>query len=207
MASDDVPTAAVLPSLDDETPRRIGPFDVQRDSNTLTLRAPDRGEIGFNGCLFFAGLTVFVMALGVLALFQAATQSQTLHQHLPNNPAPLLEPPGNHFGFLWGVSIAALVVGVPLYVRRAYHSALVFTFRRSDDSFCRGAYRVARLSRVEYVALRETLDPDERYLYHLDIFYGDGREIELHCGYNEREVMNLANEIGAFVGKRVVWKS
>lgn len=206
MASDDVPTAAVLPFYDDESPRRIGPFDVRRDINTLTLRAADRGEIGFNGCLFFAGLTVFVMAMGILALFQAATVPQTMHHHLPNNPAPLLEPPGNHFGVLWGISIAALVVGVPLYVRKAYHSALVFTFRRSDDSFYRGTYRITRLSRVEYVALRETLDPDERYLYHLIIFYGDGRDVELHCGYNEREIMNLANEIASFVGTRVVWK-
>jgi hypothetical protein len=91
-------------------------------------------------------------------------------------------------------------------VVHAYNGALVFIFRRSDDAFLKGKNKLARLSRFEYVSIRETKDPDRRYIYLLNLVYNDGQQLELHNCYEEREAMNLANEISSFVGCPVKWK-
>jgi hypothetical protein len=91
-------------------------------------------------------------------------------------------------------------------VIRTYKSALTFTFRKSDDAFLRDQRLVTHLSRIEYLSIHESKDPDARYLYLLKVVYADGQEMLLHNGYEEREVMNLANEISAFIGCPVNWR-
>jgi len=188
-------------------PHRVGPFDITQDRDSLILRFEDRGEVTMRGCLFFACLGVFVLMLGLLALIEAASApAQTLTAHNPSNPAQLLGPTENHFGILWGIGVVGVVIGVPLYNRSLYHSSLIYTFRRSDDVLLRGSYRITRLRQIEYLTIRESQDPDDRYIYILDIVYGDGRHLEMHRGYEEREIMNLANEISAFTARRVIWR-
>ena len=205
MPSQETPPAASPPSS-----HQVGPFDITRDANALTLRLENHGEVTLQLCLLFAFTMLFVLGLGVLAVLQFATPPPLPpHTHTYvgiDNPARFLSPEQNYFGFCWVLVLVALVFGIPVYVARVYRAALVFTFCRSDDAVLRNNRLITRLRKVEYVRLREIRDPDDRYLYHLDLVYGDGREMPVHSAYEERQVMNLANEIAAFVGTKVVWK-
>jgi hypothetical protein len=187
-----------------ETPHRVGPFDITNSRDELTLRLENRGELTIRGCFLFFFTMMFVALMGIFALIQ--TFSSYSKDHLSDDPSVIFAPTQNHFGFLWLVLLLGTVVGVPVYVMRTYKSALVFTFRRSDDAFLRDNHLVTRLRRIEYLTIRETKDPDARFIYLLDLVYNDGEEMLLHNTYDEREIMNLANEISAFVGTRVVWK-
>jgi hypothetical protein len=62
------------------------------------------------------------------------------------------------------------------------------------------------LNRVEYLRVSEEKDPDEKYLYFLRISHSDGQEMLLHNGYEEREVLNLANELASFLEIDIKWK-
>jgi hypothetical protein len=179
---------------------RVGPFDVRNSASELVLRLENRGELNAQGCGVFAVTMTVVMLMGFLSLLHVADTGGSFA-----DPAATLAPTRNHFGFLWIVSSVMMLALVPLYVIKAYRSALVFAFRKSDNTFRKDNRVVSRLSRIEHVSLRETKDPDSRYLYLLHVIYGDGNQLLLHNGYEEREIMNLANEISAFVGCRVVW--
>lgn len=186
-----------------DEPLPVGPFQIVRDDEELTLRRENQGELSVKGCFLFAFTMLFVLIVGILSVLQTAETSGGVTLDDANI---LFAPTRNHFGFLWLVALALLFVVLPLYVARIYNAALVFTFRRADDLFLRNGRKVSTLRRIEYVCLRETRDPDSAYLYLLSIFHGDGQEIELYNGYDERAIMNVANEIAAFVGTRVVWK-
>ena len=184
---------------------RVGPFDVTTGSAELTLRLENRGELNGKGCLLFGFTMLIVLSLGILAMVQSAESIPHPHSGM-DNPARLLAPRENHFGFLWLFSSIVMLIVVPIYVSRTYKSALVFTFRRADDAFLRDNRLVARLRKIDYLSICEGRDPDARYLYLLNIVYNDGQQMLLHNGYDEREIMNLANEVAAFVGTRVLWK-
>jgi hypothetical protein len=185
------------------TPHRVGPFDISTSGDQMVLRLENRGEMTMQGCLLFLFTMLFITLLGIFAVVQ--TYSSTT-QGSSDDPSLFFAPTRNHFGFLWLLLLLGTVIGLPLYMRQIYKSALVWTFRRSDDAFLRDNRLITRLRRVEYLAIRETRDPDTRYLYLLNIVYNDGEEMLLHNGYDEREIMNLANEIAAFVDTRVFWK-
>ena len=186
----------------DTPPRRVGPFDIVETAECLTLRLENRGELGIKGCFFAAAMMLGLLCLGVLSVVQTAEKSRMGM----DDPSRLLAPTHNHFGFLWMLGLLVLFVGLPFYVVRCYRSALVFSFDRAGDAFYRDKRKVCRLRRMEYMRIRETRDPDNKYLYLLDAVYNDGEEMMLHNGYDEREIMNLANEIGAFARCRVVWR-
>jgi hypothetical protein len=188
---------------------RVGPFDVSGDSGTLTLRFENHGGISFRLAVLFVVSMVFVLALALLTIADAVVTAPTAHHAYIaglDRPERILEPADNHFGYLWLISAAAMIIAVPLCVRKAYQAALVFTFRRSDDAFLRGDYLITRLRKIECVRIHEILDPDDRYLYQLDIIYGDGREVQMYEGYEERDALNLGNEISAFVSVPLSWK-
>lgn len=186
------------------TPHRVGPFDVSSTADELILRLEKQGELSLNGCLMFCSAMFSVTILGVVSIFQNNEKSQDGIGS--GNTSVVFSPQINHFGFLWLFSSILLMFLLPIYVIHSYNSALIYSFQKSKDAFRRGRRKVARLRRIEYVSIRETRDPDKRYLYLMNIVYNDGQQLQIHNGYEEREVMNLANEISSFVGCPVKWK-
>jgi hypothetical protein len=184
---------------------RVGPFDVSDGADELTLRLENRGELSLKGCFLLLFTMGIVLTLGLLSVVHPV-ESNAMTNLSVDDPERVFAPTQNHMGFLWICASLLMLVLVPLYVLRAYKAALTFTFRRSDDAFLRDGRLVTHLGRIEYLSVRETKDPDARYLYLLDVVYGDGQQMLLHNGYEEREILNLANEISAFVGRPVVWK-
>ncbi len=186
----------------DDYPKKVGPFEVHRDGYQLSLRLQDaQGGFGWGGCLLFAFTMFFVLVLGVLSVLQTERIGGG-----PANPAHALVPTENHFGFLWLFSSLAMFVAVPLYVRRTYRGTLTFSFDRATDGFYRNNRLVCPMRRVECLRLCESHDPDGQYLYLLELCFGDGEHCLLHNGYEEREVMNLANEIASFTHTPVSWR-
>jgi hypothetical protein len=184
---------------------RVGPYEVSHRRDALLLCLANRGELGIKGCALFAFTMLIVLVLGALSTLQVATAPAAPHV-VVDDPGRFFAPRQNHFGFLWLFASALMLVIVPLYVLRAYKAPLVFEFRRSEDTLLRDGRPVTRLRRIENLSITETKDPDSRYLYLLEVVYGDGHRMLLHNAYEEREVMNLANEISAFVGTGVVWQ-
>lgn len=184
---------------------RVGPFDVTNSPDQLVLRLENRGALTLQVCLLFLFTMMFVLILGIFAVVQTA-QSGARSANM-DDPARFFSPQQNHFGFLWLILSLGMFVAVPVYVRHLYRAALVFSFRRSDEAFLRDGHLVTRLRKIEYLTIREVRDPDARYLYLLNVIYNDGQDMLLHNSYDEREIMNLANEIATFVGVKVSWKS
>ena len=184
-------------------PHRIGPFNVSGDPDELVLRLENRGEMTLHVFLFFG---ICMMAVLFLAFMAALCGAEAPNKHHLDDPRVLFGPAQNQYGLLWLVSCACLFVFILLYVKHTYDSALVYAFRRSDDAFLRDRRLVTRLRRIEYLSIHETRDPEGKYFYDLSLIYGDGRSMLLHNGYDERLIMNLANEIASFVGITVLWK-
>jgi hypothetical protein len=184
--------------------RQFGPFHVSRSSDEISLRLENHGELSIHGCLLFFFTMFCILFLGVLSVIQSA-QAPEIRSGV-EDPSRVFSPTENHFGFLWIVSLLLMVVAVPVYVIKTYRSALIFRFNRSDNSFYRGGHRICRLNRIEYLRLSEEKDPDSKYLYFLRISHSDGQEMLLHNGYDEREVMNLANELASFLHIDIKWK-
>ena len=191
-------------NADVPVPYRLGPFEVTRGADSLRLKLENRGDLSFNVWTAFALIMTVVLVIGLLATLQLSLPPPP-HTDI-DDPGRFFAPQENHFGFVWILSCGLMLVLMPYYVIRIYRASLVFTFRRSDDVFLRDNKLVAPLRRIESLVISETCDPDDRYLYLLHLVYGDGRQMLLHNDYNEREIMNLANEIGSFVGTKVVWK-
>lgn len=181
----------------------VGPYRIGRGDDTLTLRLENRGEITVKAVLLFAFTMTFILIVGVLSIIQSA---ETGSPSTIDDPQTLFAPTRNHCGFLWLTGTVLMFILVPLYLRRTYHSALVFSFDRAANAFTKSGKSITRLSRIEYVCLRETRDPDGAYLYLLSILYGDGYEVPLYNGYEERTAMNLGNEISSFIHRPVLWK-
>jgi hypothetical protein len=183
---------------------QFGPFDVSRSQSEMSLRLENHGELSVHGCLLFFFTMFCVLFLGVLGVLQSA-QAPEVKSGIAD-PSRVFSPTDNHFGFLWLLSLVLLIIAVPVYVIRTYRSALIFRFNRPDNSFYRGSHRICRLNRVEYLRVSEEKDPDEKYLYFLRISHSDGQEMLLHNGYEEREVLNLANELASFLEIDIKWK-
>ncbi len=192
-----MPVVPVAPAT-----HQVGPFAVSDTPDCLTLRYENRGSLGIKGCLFFGFIMLGLLCLGVLSVVQTSEKTRMGM----DDPSRLLAPTHNHFGFLWMFGLIALFVGFPVYVMRAYQSALTFTFDKEAGVFRRDKRIVCKLPKIEHLRIKETRDPDSKYLYLLEILYNDGHAMLLHNAYNEREIMNLANEIGAFVDRQVVWR-
>lgn len=186
--------------------RRVGPYDVVLDDESLVLRLPDRGELTLAILIVLGLIMAGVLALGIIGMTHMAETSTSVPHASIDNPGRLLAPRQNHYGFLWGLSCLLLLVIGPLAIRRAYNVPVAFTFQKGDGQFLRDGRIVCPLRRIESLAITETRDPEGKYLYLLDLIYGDGQSLLLHNGYDEREIMNLANEISAFVNRKVVWQ-
>jgi hypothetical protein len=204
MNLDDIPSESRHEEPERAPAPQFGPFLVSRTPNELSLRLENHGELSIHGCLLFFFTMFCILFLGVLGIFQSA-QAPAVKSGI-QDPSRVFAPTQNHFGFLWLLSLILMVVAVPVYVIKTYRSALVFRFDRAGGSFYRGSQRVCRLNRIEYIRLSEEKDPDENYLYFVRISHSDGQEMVLHNGYDEREVLNLANELASFLETDIKWK-
>lgn len=157
-----------------------------------------------HGCflLFFAMFCILI--IGVMSVLQAAQAPQ--HSQV-TDASRFFSPTQNPLGFTWLLSSILMLVAVPIYVVTTYRSALVFRFSKRENAFYRGRGRVCQLTRIENLTLQEDKDPDLRYLYLLGIVYNDGQRMLLYNGYDERETMNLANELSSFLEVKVTWLS
>ena len=196
----------MLPDEPSTTPAApaFGAFAVNRSPHELSLRLENRGELTIQGCVIFFFILSCILVLGVLSVVESA-QAPAIKPGM-QSATQIFAPTPNYLSFLWVASLLLLFVAVPLYVIRTYRSALVFRFDRRDGIFYRGKQRVCRLQRIEYVRISEEMDPDEKFLYFLRIVHSDGQEMLLHNGYSEREAMNLANELAAFLETTIKWK-
>ena len=192
------------PSSELTPPRQFGPFDVSRSKDELSLCLKNHGELSIHGCLLFFFTMFCILFLGVLSVVQSA-QEPALKSGI-TDPSHVFGPTQNQFGFLWLISLLLMVIAVPVYVIKTYRSALVFRFNRSENSFYRGAQRICRLNRIEYIRISEEKDPDSNYLYFVRISHSDGQEMLLHNGYDEREVLNIAKELSSFLEADIKWK-
>ena len=168
------------------------------------MRLENRGELNWIVCLSLVGTMGVILTMGLLSVLQPVQDARS--KFLSDDPMHLFAPGENHMAFLWLVSSLLMLVFIPFIVTKAYRGAMTFTFRNSDNIFLKNRRPVTRLDRIEYLILHETFDPDSRYIYRLYVVYGDGREQFLHNGYDEREVMNLANEVSTFVRRPVKWR-
>ncbi len=173
-------------------------FDVFKDDERLTLTQPTNDRLLAAGCPLFLLALVCVTALGLLGLVQ------DLHGSHARGDGAFFHPRGNHLGFLWLVALLLMLFLVPFYLIKADRSRLVFSFHRAAGLFLRNGEIVTPLRRIEYVRVHPVRDPDDAYCYQLAVVYADGHEITLHSSYDEREVRDLAGEIGNFIGVAVV---
>lgn len=193
----------VVPKSPDAA-RRIGPFAITDSPDELILRLENRGELNWMVCLSLVFTMGTVLALGMLSVLQPVQDARS--RFTSDDPMHLFSPSENHMAFLWLVATGLMLIFVPYIVNRAYKVAMTFRFSKAENAFFKDRRRVTRLDKIENILLHETKDPDSRYIYRLYVVYGDGQQLFLHNGYNEREIMNLANEVSVFVHRPVKWR-
>lgn len=177
-------------------PKQVGPLSIERDLETLSVRRENAGGLGVEVYIFFAIAMLAITIIGFLGMMQGGQSAQargTLEV------ARTVAPTNNHFALFWIIGIVCLLVGVPLYVKKAYGAALVFLFDKKSDYLYENKTKIAPLHRVECIAIRETRDPDKRFLYLVEVCHTDGHELLIYNGYEERHVLTLANEIAGFL--------
>lgn len=179
-------------------PKQYGPIEVIRDFDSLSLRRENQGGLGWESYLFFAIAMLSITILGILSVVE---NNQNIRINDPN-PVQVSIASHNQFAILWLFAVVLMMVGIPLYVKKAYRAALVFKFDHNSGWLYENKKRITPLRRIEYIAIREAKDTDGRYLYLLQVIHTDGYELLLHNGYDEREVLNLAKEICSFTGYR-----
>jgi hypothetical protein len=184
--------------------RRVGPFAVTNTSHELILQLENRGELNWIVCLSLVFTMGTVLALGMLSILQPVQDSRS--RFTSDDPMHLFAPSENHMAFLWIVATGLMLIFVPYIVNRAYKASIRFRFNKTENAFFKDRRRITRLDKIEHVLLHETKDPDSRYIYRMYIVYGDGNQLFLHNGYNEREIMNLANTVSVFVHCPVKWR-
>ena len=184
--------------------RRVGPFAVTNTSHERILQLENRGELNWIVCLSLVFTMGTVLALGMLSILQPVQDSRS--RFTSDDPMHLFAPSENHMAFLWIVATGLMLIFVPYIVNRAYKASIRFRFNKTENAFFKDRRRITRLDKIEHVLLHETKDPDSRYIYRMYIVYGDGNQLFLHNGYNEREIMNLANTVSVFVHCPVKWR-
>jgi hypothetical protein len=186
-----------LPELD--TPRTVGPFLVERQREQLTVTLQHQGSFTWYALAFFAFMASSVLILGLIST-QSAAQWGVV------SATDFFAPKKNHFGFLWMLCTIGLLVGFPLYLRRAYKAPITFLFNARNGTIFRNNELVTRFRRVEAVRVHERKDAAGRYLYALSLLHTDGHEQPIYEVYEERDALTLANEIATYVKRPVTFK-
>ena len=177
--------------------RQIGRNRVDRDAAHLVIRAIDANALPVHGCMFVVFGMACILSLGLLAMVSERRYDDTT--------LGFFMPKRNHFGFLWMVSTAAMVVFLPWWIRRWHRPASVIDFSRPERMVRRSGRVVAPFSRLECIALREIVDPDGAYLVRVSLWHTDGMECDLAEEYEESTARELATEVATFAGLPVRW--
>lgn len=176
-------------------------FEILRDPERLILRLPEGdARLLRLGCPLACLATLCLLILGVLAIIHEEFAGVMVAADQPR----FLDPRVNHFGILWGIGFAFLIIFVPLYILYAPRSALVFTFDRWTDCFLRNQKHVCALHRIEQVRIRHMCDEVGIRSLRLVIIYLDGHEMIIHQSEDEDEIRRLAAEIADFMEVSVV---
>ena len=181
-------------------PKQIGPLSVHRDLESLSLRRENAGGLGVEVYIFFAVAMLAITLIGFLGMMQGGQSAQATGSV---EATRAFSPTTNHFALFWIIGILALLVGVPLYIKKSYGAALIFLFDKESGYLYENKKRLVSLRRVECIAIRETKDPDDRYLYLLEVLHTDGYELLIYNGYEERELLSLAGEVAGFLNCRL----
>ncbi len=180
-------------------PKQIGHLSVERTLETLSLRRENAGGVGVEAYALFGLAMLAITLIGFLGMMQGGQSAQATGTIAAGRA---LAPTTNHFALFWIVGVIALFVGIPWYLKKAYGAALVFCFDKESGQLSENKKPVVPLRRIESVAIRETKDPDDRYLYLLEVLHTDGYELLIYNGYDERDVMHLAGEVAGFLDCR-----
>jgi hypothetical protein len=188
----------------EEKTTRVGPYDVQRTPESLTLRLDNSGDISIKGCLFFlVGMTCILF----VALFSVIQSADNQNTKSPTDPSHMMGLYTNQSGFIWMILTGLMVIILPIYLSSLQKSATVLFFNRQDQIFRKNGKEVTSFARIENLQIKEVYDPDRRFLYEVELFYGDGYSLFLHNTYEEREAGNFAKEIASYIPVPVIWKS
>ena len=190
-----------LPRFDPyaDYPKKVGQVFVERTLETLAVRRENAGGLGIEAYLLFALAMLAITLIGFMGMMQGAQSAQATGSL---DVARAVAPTNNHFALLWLVGIGLLAVGIPIYIKKAYGASLTFVFDKESGFLTENAKNIVPLRRIEGMAIRETKDPDDRYLYLLEVLHTDGYELLIYNGYEERDVMTLASEIASFLDCR-----
>lgn len=182
-----------------EPARTIGPFLIERQPEQLTVTLQHQGNFTWNSLAFLSFMASSVLVLGLIATLKSAQWGVA-------STTDFFSPKKNHFGFLWLISTLGLLVGFPLYLRRAYKAPVTFVFNARNGTVFHNNILVTRFRRVEGIRVQERHDPAGRYLYALSLLHTDGHEQAIYEIYDEREALTLANEIATYVKRPVTFK-
>lgn len=161
----------------------------------LSLRAP--GYMNVNGCSLIL-FTIFCnFVLGVLAIVSRTTVSRTV--------SDFFSPTGNHFGFLWLVSTAVTIFGLPVFLIYILRPVRQMTFDVARNEILLGNRRLCLLSKLDYVRLTDSQDTDRKSLTTVSIDYMDGLLLELVDVYDEQMARDIANLISRHTSKPILW--
>jgi hypothetical protein len=180
-------------------PKVVGPLTVERTLDSLSLRRENAGGLGWEAYVFFGIAMLAITLIGFMGMMQGDATVRT--QGLQQTPHAF-SPTNNHFALLWIITVILLLVGVPIYIKKAYNAALIFQFDKAAGALFENKRRIVPLRRIEHIAIKESRDPDDRYLYLLQVIHSDGYDFLIYNGYEEREVMILASEIAGFLDCR-----
>ena len=180
-------------------PKQMGHLTVDRTLETLSLRRENAGGVGIEAYLLFGLAMLAITILGFLGMVESGQSAQATGTV---EASRALAPTTNHFALFWIIGVIGLFVGIPWYLKKAYGAAHTWTFDKAAGQLSENKRNAVPLRRIECVAIRETKDPDDRYLYLLEVLHTDGYELLLYNGYEERDVMRLAQEIAGFLDCR-----
>ena len=125
------PVVPMLSRLDPyaDYPKSIGSLTVERNLEMLSLRRENAGGLGIEAYIFFAIAMLAITIIGFMGMMQGGQSAQALG----SSAVPrAFSPTNNHFALLWLISVLSLIVGVPIYIKKAYGAALIFTFDKSS---------------------------------------------------------------------------
>ncbi|MBC8141634.1 MAG: hypothetical protein H7Y38_09370, partial [Armatimonadetes bacterium] len=181
-------------------PKQIGHLNVERTLETLTFRRENAGGVGMEAYALFGLAMLAITLIGFMGMMQGGQAAQATGTIAAGRA---LAPTTNHFALFWIIGVVALFVGIPLYLKKAYGTAHVFCFDKAAGQLTENKKPIVPLRRIEGVAIRETKDPDDRYLYLLEVLHTDGYELLVYNGYDERDTLRLAEEIAGFLDCRM----
>src|SRR5262245_27714123 len=126
-------------------------FELNRESDRLTLSHPIERRMMLVGCPLFALSTACLMFLAVLVVMNEEHSPAQLGGGELNK---LFNPHVNHFGFLWLIACLLLAGFIPFYFIMIRRASTVFLFDKAAGEFRRHNKLIARLEKIEYFRIR-----------------------------------------------------